>query len=682
MVAPPTRAELLELSRELDELGGGDARVATATVCARIRPGPPLRTPIVTAAGDAILLRCALARSPCGREARARRAPRRAPRPAVRACVRRTGVMRLASRARIPPARSDPRAPADVPEARAHRRYRVSPGGAFGGTVGNGPFFAAVGLDALDWLWGGFDVTIVAAGQAGSGKTYTLHGRGDDTSTHAGLIPRLGHALLERIADAPTPGRYALGLSACEVGHASVRDLLLPPDAAPPRSPPRAASPGGARAAPCAVEVRSAAELRRALAAARAASANWAAAGVGAGADARGGVPPLSALPNRTHAVFRLHLLDGGGGSRSEAVLTAVDLIGSAPAPAPAARPGGFGAAAAEGDGAGEGAFASLGVPGGGMGGVGGVLGSPGRPSAAAAAYERQVANKSLLAFSRLIDALARAARAGADARADAGAREAERARDDGYIGALRDSRCARSRPACPPPRLGAAVGATASARRARETARARSRARSRSRGRARMRACVGGSGSVRLGRALIGCAPPAPRAHARRPRRRQADPAHRRRGRPKLETFSIDAPVRARTRRHEIACAAERGARASRGGGDAAAGRARARRRDAVRARRARALRRRGARARAPSARRRARSAAAAAVAAASHAARARAGRRMRFRVRVRRRGGGGGGRRRARGVCPLVRRRRPALRRRRRRRGGVVGRGRRAQP
>lgn len=49
--------ELTELSDELDELGGGDARVAHATVIARIRPSASTRPPLVEAAGDCVHLR-------------------------------------------------------------------------------------------------------------------------------------------------------------------------------------------------------------------------------------------------------------------------------------------------------------------------------------------------------------------------------------------------------------------------------------------------------------------------------------------------------------------------------------------------------------------------------------------------------------------------------------------------
>lgn len=50
-------AELLAIAAELDELGGGDTRVAHATVIARVRPAHSSRPPLVEAAGDHVLLR-------------------------------------------------------------------------------------------------------------------------------------------------------------------------------------------------------------------------------------------------------------------------------------------------------------------------------------------------------------------------------------------------------------------------------------------------------------------------------------------------------------------------------------------------------------------------------------------------------------------------------------------------
>lgn len=49
--------DVLDLSAELEELGGGGVRVAHATVVARVRPAHTTHPPIVEAAGDHVLLR-------------------------------------------------------------------------------------------------------------------------------------------------------------------------------------------------------------------------------------------------------------------------------------------------------------------------------------------------------------------------------------------------------------------------------------------------------------------------------------------------------------------------------------------------------------------------------------------------------------------------------------------------
>lgn len=312
----------------------------------------------------------------------------------------------------------------------AWRRYAVSPGGAFGGPLSNEELHLAVGKDALDWVWRGFDVTLLAVGQQSSGKTYSLHGHGDadPASPHAGLVQRAAAELLRRIGERPGGlGRMALCVSAYDVSHAGLLDLLAPAREQggagalgvhssgphPPASAGRAAAlAAGALPLPepyvTCVEVRSSAELARALAIARARSVNWSAEGAGTG------VPCPRA--NRSHSIVRLCLLDATGrteGARAQGERAAgwvaqycfVDTVGAAPAGAAAA-------AALAAGGAGSGSAS------GGGGGAGFGPAAPTGASVSSLLYERQMANRSLLALSRTLNALAAAGDGGGGPRA------------------------------------------------------------------------------------------------------------------------------------------------------------------------------------------------------------------------------------------------------------------------
>lgn len=71
----------------------------------------------------------------------------------------------------------------------------------------------------------GLNASIVALGQHGTGKTYSLFGPGGPHSVeHVGLVP----LLLDELARAADehPGRFALGLSAWEIQGTEAVDLL------------------------------------------------------------------------------------------------------------------------------------------------------------------------------------------------------------------------------------------------------------------------------------------------------------------------------------------------------------------------------------------------------------------------------------------------------------------------
>uniref|UniRef100_A0A7S3T2C8 Kinesin motor domain-containing protein n=1 Tax=Emiliania huxleyi TaxID=2903 RepID=A0A7S3T2C8_EMIHU len=268
--------ELVELSAELEALGGGDTRVGEATVFCRVRPVERAsEAPIVTvgSSGSHMLVR-------------------------------------------------DPRTSDTTPAAHAVRRFRISPGGAIGGAaalaapVGRGAtqsdVAASVGREALEWWLAGFNASVIAHGQTGAGKTYSLYGPAAAVYAESvppdamGLVPRLLGRVYEAIEAAATSEdgapRLSLGVSCFEVRHASVVDLLAPEQ--------RGGGGGGGGGGGCAADdfvAVSAPELSDALsllATAQRRSANWSVAPGGAG-----GRPMLVATAGRASVVPRLTLV-------------------------------------------------------------------------------------------------------------------------------------------------------------------------------------------------------------------------------------------------------------------------------------------------------------------------------------------------------------------------------------
>lgn len=161
------------------------------------------------------------------------------------------------------------------------------------------------GGEALDWLLAGFSAAVVAIGQSGTGKTFSLFGPGGGpfAPDSPGLLPQLLWSLFDHL-ERSREG-FRVGLSAWEVEpDGAFRDLIS-----------RELTSGSQTLTPepAVAEVRSPADAAAALAHARSTSVNWAppaSEGTGDRAPEGGMLPPgglgtARALPNRAHAFVR-----------------------------------------------------------------------------------------------------------------------------------------------------------------------------------------------------------------------------------------------------------------------------------------------------------------------------------------------------------------------------------------
>lgn len=98
----------------------------------------------------------------------------------------------------------------------------------FSDTVDQETVYEKTALPLLDRIFSGFNATILAYGQTGSGKTYTM-GTEDNDGTdemRRGIIPRLVHALFQRIMATEAPEAFTVTVSMFEVYGDNVYDLL------------------------------------------------------------------------------------------------------------------------------------------------------------------------------------------------------------------------------------------------------------------------------------------------------------------------------------------------------------------------------------------------------------------------------------------------------------------------
>jgi len=238
---------------------------------------------------------------------------------------------------------------------------------ALGPDASDGAVFDALAGPPLDWLWRGFNATVLGLGDTGAGKTSTLLGerwssggaassgcgsgdsgsgrRSSSAGGSGGVLGEVLRRLFARVGEASGmqprgAASHVVGISAWEVLGSRVVDLLDSGKSGREMSPaPSApASPGPFLA----VQAASAAEAFRVVSAALRASANWAPDNGGRGDraawdddldDDAAALLPLAPRPNRSHLFVRLCLLDVRSGGGNGGVLSTLHLVDTAGTP-------------------------------------------------------------------------------------------------------------------------------------------------------------------------------------------------------------------------------------------------------------------------------------------------------------------------------------------------------------
>ena len=88
--------------------------------------------------------------------------------------------------------------------------------------------YEAVGQLTLEDFFKGFNGTILAYGQTGTGKSYTMMGTESEGSVSVGLIPRISENIFKHIAKSLDQVEFTVGLCMMEVYKEHVFDLLDP----------------------------------------------------------------------------------------------------------------------------------------------------------------------------------------------------------------------------------------------------------------------------------------------------------------------------------------------------------------------------------------------------------------------------------------------------------------------
>ena len=143
--------ELMAMSAELEELGGGDTRIAKMGVYVRVVKSPRHRGREIIAEDDGT--------------------------DPANFCATEGGF-----------SLSDPRMCGDdVPVDQRWRKYKTT--GFFPLLTPQSDVHAKIGHGVVDWVLDGFSACVLMLGQAGSGKTYTLFGK--DCHDDRGIVYRV-----------------------------------------------------------------------------------------------------------------------------------------------------------------------------------------------------------------------------------------------------------------------------------------------------------------------------------------------------------------------------------------------------------------------------------------------------------------------------------------------------------
>ena len=88
--------------------------------------------------------------------------------------------------------------------------------------------FKCVMNDSVNAVLKGFNATVLAYGQSGAGKTYTMFGDGSDNPDKIGIIPRAVAEIFQRISADDGGGIFVVKASMLEIYMEEMKDLLRP----------------------------------------------------------------------------------------------------------------------------------------------------------------------------------------------------------------------------------------------------------------------------------------------------------------------------------------------------------------------------------------------------------------------------------------------------------------------
>lgn len=98
----------------------------------------------------------------------------------------------------------------------------------FAPTCKQSSIFEETALPIIESVLEGYNGTIFAYGQTGTGKTFTMEGVNDDPNLQ-GIVPRSIHYIFEAIKNAATTKKYLVRISFLELYNEQLVDLLINP---------------------------------------------------------------------------------------------------------------------------------------------------------------------------------------------------------------------------------------------------------------------------------------------------------------------------------------------------------------------------------------------------------------------------------------------------------------------